>query len=175
MLTKEILNELLYYDHLKGRLFFKPRGRHWFNSDKSFDWWNKRFENTECFKTKNVSGHLSGRLLGNTYSAHRIIWLMHSGYWPENIDHIDGNPQNNLLNNLREVNHQENCKNQKRPKNNTSGVQGVSWFAPTNKWKAYIRVGGKLKHLGYFSSLEEAAKVRKQAEKDESFHENHGR
>lgn len=45
-----------------------------------------------------------------------------------------------------------------------SGLKGVSFYEPTKKWRAYIQFKGKLKHLGYFDSKEEAIKVRREAE-----------
>ncbi len=104
------------------------------------------------------------------------MWVLkRDSYNKEDLDHIDGNPSNNSLDNLREVTHQENCKNRVTPVNNKSGVQGVGWFEPAKSWRAYIRVNSKLKHLGYYKDLEKAKEVRKQAEKAFGFHENHGR
>jgi hypothetical protein len=49
-------------------------------------------------------------------------------------------------------------------KNNTSGVKGVFWNTRRQKWEAKIMFQGKRHHLGAFESLEEAAKVRMEAE-----------
>lgn len=49
------------------------------------------------------------------YLAHRIIWLLHYKEWPKGfIDHIDGNPRNNKLENLRDVSHSENMFNNRQ-------------------------------------------------------------
>lgn len=46
------------------------------------------------------------------YLAHRLIWLLHYGEWPkQHIDHIDGNPGNNRLENLRDVSRSVNLRN----------------------------------------------------------------
>lgn len=46
------------------------------------------------------------------YLAHRIVWLLHHKEWPQNhIDHIDGNPRNNKVENLRDVTRSENLLN----------------------------------------------------------------
>ena len=53
-----------------------------------------------------------------------------------------------------------------RPKNNTSGRKGVSWNKGHGKWQAYIGVHGKSIKLGYFDSIDDAIKVREEAEKE---------
>ena len=58
-----------------------------------------------------------------------------------------------------------NAINTGLPKNNTSGVKGVSWNKACGKWSAQIKVDGKKKHLGTFSNLEDATKTRRQAER----------
>src|SRR5262245_61666013 len=50
----------------------------------------------------------------NNLLAHRVAWRIIYGRWPTEIDHIDGNPSNNSIWNLREVSHQANLLNQKR-------------------------------------------------------------
>ena len=52
----------------------------------------------------------------------------------------------------------------KRPKNNTSGVKGVCRRKGSDRWMAYIRLGGKQRFLGYFDTVEEAAIARREAE-----------
>lgn len=54
--------------------------------------------------------------------------------------------------------------NQKVPKNNTSGVRGVYLHKSTGKWVATIRFQKKNYYLGYFNSLDQAAKARRIAE-----------
>lgn len=54
-------------------------------------------------------------------------------------------------------------RNGKLFRNNSSGVRGVSWHAGTGKWVARMQRDDKTVTLGYFSSIEEAAKARKAA------------
>ena len=113
---------------------------------------------------------------GVLYQAHRLVWLYHYNEWPEDqIDHIDGDKLNNHIDNLRVVTQQENRKNQKIPRNNTSGVTGVYFAKHAKKWCARIQVDDKLIHLGYFDNFEDAVAARKAAEILYGFHENHGR
>lgn len=48
--------------------------------------------------------------------------------------------------------------------NNTTGVPGVYWNKRQEKWIANISVGGKLRHIGTFASMDEAIAARKAAE-----------
>lgn len=92
------------------------------------------------------------------YRAHRLAWLYVHGEWPAiNIDHINGDTLDNRIANLRPCNQQQNNGNQRRAKNNTSGFRGVSFKADKRKWKAYIVVANKQRHLGYFDNAEAAS------------------
>ena len=110
------------------------------------------------------------------YQAHRIAWLLTYGSWPvDQIDHINGNKKDNRLENLRDVSNGENLRNQKIPKNNTSGTLGVSFDKRRQNYQAKIMVNKKSKHLGYFKNKEEAIAARAAANIKYNFHENHGR
>jgi hypothetical protein len=113
---------------------------------------------------------------GEQYSAHRLAWLHTYGEWPENvIDHIDQDSTNNRLRNLRDVTGSENSKNKKAYKNNSSGVAGIHFRNDRQKWRARIKVNGKLIHLGLFELKDDAITARKNAEVKYGFHPNHGR
>lgn len=61
-------------------------------------------------------------------SAHRLAWLLHYGQWPADvIDHIDGNPANNCITNLRCCSPKENKQNAYYPwsLNRDTGLPGV--------------------------------------------------
>lgn len=64
------------------------------------------------------------------YYAHRIIYLMHNGYLPKEIDHIDGDKTNNRVENLRACTHTQNGQNKPAQSNNKSGVKNVVWSEP---------------------------------------------
>jgi len=113
---------------------------------------------------------------GNGYGAHRLAFLYMTGEFPVNVvDHIDGCTSNNRWSNLRAVSHIENCRNQRIPKNNTSGVLGVSWHKQCSKWVVRIMVDGKKKHVGLFTDIADAIRARTSAERQYGYHENHGR
>ena len=75
------------------------------------------------------------------------------------IDHIDNNPSNNNVKNLRWCSQKENLANQGKHKNNTTGFKGVAYHKPSNKYRTQIRINDKIKHLGYFESAEEASRA----------------
>ena len=101
---------------------------------------------------------------GKKYLVHRIIFLYHHGYLPKYLDHIDRNPSNNNISNLREATNQENHRNTEKNKSHngkpTSSIyKGVTWDKQCEKWRSQIWIGGKRKHLGYFDSEIEAARA----------------
>lgn len=88
--------------------------------------------------------------------AHRLAWLYMTGYWPkEHIDHIDGNRQNNVFANLREVTRSENLQNMRHPtKANKSGFLGVS--AHQGKWRVQLMTNGQRIRESGFDTPEKA-------------------
>lgn len=110
-----------------------------------------------------------------SYKAHRLAWLYIYGEWPsDQIDHINHIRTDNRIKNLRDASSYENSKNQSIPKNNTSGVLGVGWNKLGRKWRSNISVNGKRLHLGCFDYFIVACAVRKEAELEYEYHENHG-
>lgn len=97
-----------------------------------------------------------------TELMHRVILGLPYGD-PRQGDHRDTNRLNNRRNNLRIATNGQNQRNKGVYANNTSGVRGVYWYKPTQRWKAQINVNGKKKHLGYFHSIDDAADAYRQA------------
>jgi hypothetical protein len=89
---------------------------------------------------------------GKLYQTHRLVWLYVHGYLPlSDIDHIDGDKQNNRLENLREVSRSVNVQNLKVARaNNKVGLLGVCRHGPS--FRAQITVNGKAKKLGVFKT-----------------------
>jgi hypothetical protein len=93
------------------------------------------------------------------FNLHRIVYWLHNPDWDifnthrDNfIDHIDGNPSNNNIENLRVVTNQQNQWNQTRAK-------GYSWDKIHKKWRASISINKKTKYLGLFELEEDAHKA----------------
>jgi len=108
-----------------------------------------------CDKSK--KGYVRIDIRGKKYYAHRLIWMMHFGYIPEEmiIDHKNGNRSDNKIENLRLLDPQQNTENrQKCNKNNLVGFIGVS--RQGNKFRARIRIDGETKNIGSYASAVEA-------------------
>lgn len=173
--SPEVLRQLLRYEPDTGKLFWKERGPEWFVSIKSHRAWNARFSGKEALTAKSKR-YKNGFILWKKHLAHRVAFAIFYGRWPYGqVDHIDGNGENNRIQNLRDVDSLENNRNMRRAKNNKSGITGVHWCATYGSWVAQIQIKGRGINLGSFKSLEEAAQARKNADLLYGFHENHGR
>ncbi len=104
------------------------------------------------------NGYRSICVYGKHYKAHRLAWLYMNGEFPRNqIDHIDGNRDNNRIENLRDVTKVLNMQNQRKPqRSNTSGFLGVSWQKSRSRWEARIAAFGVQHFLGTYKTAEEA-------------------
>ena len=125
--------------------------------------------------TGHPKGYRAIGINGKMYFAHRLAFMFVYGYFPEEIDHIDGNKDNNAIKNLRNVSRSGNMKNSPRRANNSSGAVGVSWDQARKKWMAQIVSDGKTVYGGRFKTKGEAIARRKELEREYDFHENHGR
>lgn len=171
-LTCEVARSLLRYEPETGKLIWLPRPLSLSESERACKLWNTQHAGTQAFYRLNSHGYLCGKLLGRTYTAHRVVWLITSGAWPtDQIDHIDGDRTNNRLANLREVTRSGNMRNRCVAINNTSGTTGVSWHAKSGRWKAQIRIGGKTRSLGTFDLLADAREARLAANRVHGFSE----
>ena len=131
-------------------------------------WWGRvRNAKTGRILKSNLSSNtyltlkLSKMGKAQSFSVHALV----AREWVENpdnkrcVDHIDGNKTNNHYENLRWATHSENGRNRKIQTNTSSVYKGVSYYKPTGKWKAAIKISGKDKYLGYFTSEREAAEA----------------
>lgn len=101
-------------------------------------------------------GYVGISIDGSSYKLHRLVWLWHHGEFPSaHIDHINGNPSDNRIENLRAATSGENAQNQRKARTtNTLGVQGVCKVG--NRYRAAVHKDYKKHHLGYFDTPEEA-------------------
>lgn len=137
-LTADMARELLVYDPGTGDLRWRV--------------------NRRPAKAGDIAGHLTPRgyrrvKVGQYFYAHRLIWLMVYGAWPTNeVDHIDRDPKNNRLTNLRLASRTDQCGNKRGW--SESGLKGVS--RNRNGYAARIYRDGVLTHLGTHPTPEQA-------------------
>lgn len=99
--------------------------------------------------TRKGEKRLSINVNGRRYEASRLVWLYVYGEFPDTlVDHVDTDPGNNKVDNLRKATNQENLFNQGPFRNNTSGFKGVSWDKDREKWLAKAILAGKQRFLG---------------------------
>jgi len=143
-LTAQRLRELLHYDPQTGVFtWIKPNGR-------------KLKPGMVAGSLDRDLGYIHIGLDWELHKAHRLAWLYVYSEWPANgLDHIDGNPSNNRISNLRDVPHAVNGQNRNRPnKNNKMKLLGA--WRNHDRWFSRIMDNGKLKYLGTFDTPEQA-------------------
>ncbi len=169
-LTQELLEECFTY--AGGQLYWKDRPTNHFKTLSNYrafvsesegkvaGYYNKRTDSgREDFGYRRLTLSLGGSR--GDFKLHRLIFLLLKGYLPKIIDHLDGNQENNNIENLRESNCKKNSYNLRKPINNTSGYKGVSQSNDPKRvnspYKAAISWEGYTFGLGNYSDLEEAA------------------
>lgn len=110
--------------------------------------------------TRSAKGYLDIAIDRKSYRVHRLAWLYMTGFWPTaQVDHINRDRSDNRWANLREASNAENAQNRSKNSNNSSGHTGVVWDKGSGKWRAQIKKDWKLRYLGVFDSVEEAAEA----------------
>lgn len=178
MMKPEKVKELFDYDWETGNLIWKERPVEDFKTVRG-----AKIFNTQC--AGKVAGCLNKphqywyiTVDGVTYKAHRLVWAWHHGEWPEGqIDHIEvseNRRSDNRIENLRVVEASENQKNKLIYLTNKTGVSGV--YKRGNRWRVTIGSASTAgSFLGFYEDFFEAVCVRKSAELERGFHENHGK
>lgn len=155
--TQSQVKEIFHYDPETGCLYFKTK------------------IGLRLAGSVGSRGRVYVSVSGVRYHAHHLVWLYFYGELPANvIDHIDHNPTNNRIENLRDVRQKMNMRNCKMYSTNTTGVTGVHWNKLREIWTSSITVDREALYLGSFDSLLDAACARKAAEIEHGFHPNHG-
>jgi len=138
--------------------------------------WQSRSEGKEAMTCVGGHGYKMGSIFQRQYLAHRVIWAIMTGAWPErHIDHINGDKLDNRWSNLRDVTRKENMRNRRISSNNRSGCHGVSKTRDGESWRARIHTSKGELWIGVFQSLDDAIIARKKAEQKHGYHKNHGR
>lgn len=110
-----------------------------------------------------TNGYIKIKVKGYCFTQSNLIFLWLKGSFPEpgyDIDHINGDPSDDSLTNLRLVSHAINCRNSKRKCNNTSDFAGVYWDKSRSKWCSRVTIGTENVYMGRFLTVEEAFAAR---------------
>ena len=157
MITKQLVNSLFEYSN--GKLFWK-----------------------DCGRKTNLIGKEAGTIDAGRrqivinkkhYKTHRLVYLMFYGYMPKEVDHIDGNPLNNDITNLRQADRSEQNCNTKLRVNSKTGIKGVSWDTNRNKWIVVVNKNKQTVYRNRFDDIELAELVAIEAR--DKFHKHFAR
>jgi hypothetical protein len=153
-----LMRLLLRYEPGTGDLFWRKRPRWLFPSQNACAVWNSRRAGKKAFATQNVWGYRRSKLLKHSASGHRVAWAIFHGEWPEcQIDHINRDPGDNRIANLRVATPAENRRNSVG-RGKASTFCGVT--KDRGKWKSRCTDSlGKLRSLGRFGCEEDAARA----------------
>lgn len=150
MITQELVNQT--FEYRDGLLYWKgishPNKMRWIDKPAG-----------SIHKT----GYRHITWMGKVHKSHRLIFLMHNGYLPPEVDHINGDRADNRIENLRAANRSENQCNRNILVNNTSGYAGVSWHKKSQAWVVRVMKNGKTVLQQYFKDLELAGLVATEA------------
>lgn len=143
MITQDFLKSILHYDPETG-VFTRVVDR-------------SNMKKGSIAGSRRKDGYVLISILKRGYYCHRLAFLYVHGYIPNKIDHINCNPSDNRISNLREANQSENMRNTCIQSTNTSGIKGVVWDKDRSKWRAQIRHLGKMYNLGRYNCINEAS------------------
>lgn len=135
--------------------------------------WKERPPTTRANKTHNSRdaghqvgaidtwGHRQVRVNGRLTAVHRVIWKMMTGEDPvDQIDHINGEPDDNRWENMRQADSQQNSWNKGLNGNSTSGYNCIypmhTKRASSKKFRVLMHIDGRKRLIGDFYTIEEA-------------------
>lgn len=140
----------------------------------------REFPNYSVSNGGNVRSNRTGKLLKFGYDVHgypqvniyndvgvthaRVHRLVATHFLPNPsgkscVDHVDGNPTNNHVSNLRWATQSENMRNARVNRHSRSRFKGVEELKVRVGWRAYIIRNGKRAHIGSYYDEEKAAKA----------------
>jgi hypothetical protein len=160
MIPIEYLRECFELDAENGRLFWKERPRQHFRTEHGWKIFNATHPKKEALRNRTKDGYLHGSVRYNGVAidmlAHRVIFALVFGRYPEHcIDHVNGNPSDNRLMNLREATFSQNRYNSRGRQRSLTQVKGVT--KRRGGYRASIYLSGRNVHLGDFPTIDIAA------------------
>jgi len=118
--------------------------------------------NSRGYKTVRVI--LNGRV--HCLTAHRIIFAMSNNFWPDQVDHINGDRADNRIENLRKASCSQNCVNRNYIYSNKNKYRGYTYRESRGIYEVYVTTNNKNKYIGSYLTEEEAALAYNHAVRD---------
>lgn len=174
----DYLASILKCDASTGFLEWKERPEKSFENKAHWVSWSNRCAGQPAGTavSKKNKKYIKVSIGKNSHYAHRVVWAMVYGAWPsDEIDHVNGDSEDNSISNLRIVDRKGNCQNQGLQSRSKSGYCGVNWHEQTGMWRARVKMDGKEYFLGLFSDPAEAAVIVQSKRLELGFHANHGK
>lgn len=178
----EKVRQLFRYDPETGRIFWRKRTVDHFDyappetRETLCKRFNRRFEDKEAGGTHHAFGYRMVKwTIGpgehRAFSAHRLAWCLFHGEWPSHeVDHIDGDPANNQISNLRDVPQRINARNRR------TGLGelplGVRPSSNGKRWKAVYWDNGP-RYIGSYDTMDLAAEAAKAKRLELGYSERH--
>ena len=141
MITQQLVAEC--FEHRDGKLYWKKVAHP-----------NKQYLVGQEAGSIHKTGYRHVTWLGKVHKVHRLIFLLEYGYLPSEVDHINGDRQDNRIENLRAATRSENQCNRPALANNTSGYPGVTWHKASKAWCVRVMKNGRTVVQQYFKDLE---------------------
>lgn len=147
---------MTYIDELCGRLRYDNGKVFWINAGIRTD-----RNGMEAGSVSKTDGYVYVKFRQKRIGVHRVVYYMHHGVMPSEIDHINRVRNDNRIENLREATtHSQNGGNQSlQTREKTSKFKGVCWDKNRCKWMASIKFNGKRMYLGRYEDEVSAARA----------------
>lgn len=149
------LRESIAYDPESGAIKWLERPLSHFTTARARNSWNTAHVGKTPGRIRRA-GYRCVKFDQSEYFAHRLIWLLVTGQWPDRIDHRNGDVSDNRWSNLRHATSMQNSCNRKLNNRSTIGFKGVSRYPNTERFYASICAVGRRMNLGTFDTAEEA-------------------
>lgn len=138
-----------YREPIKGLSGAKGKQREWARDSSNIP-------GMPCEYLSGNSKYLFVGFNGRRLQAHRVAWALHYGEWPKGaLDHINRDPHDNRIENLREATPSQNAQNRRSAESSSSEYLGVCEVK--GKWRAQIKIGEQTVYLGQFDDEQAAA------------------
>lgn len=161
------LKECFEYDPKSGILYWRHRPLNHFATLNAYSRCNSQHAGNPAGQLTKP-GYL--RVLLRAYGyfpVHRIVWKLVYGSDPGDleVDHKNLDKSDNRIKNLRLATSGQNQRNHAVHSDSKSGIKGVSWHKASNRWRAQLRVKGRIINLGGFKDIDRAERVVRAARK----------